>query len=426
MGPEGNGAEARTRPLDGTRVVDLAGPFGAYAGRLLADLGAKVIRVVPPDGDAVDREWPLIETGAGPASAFGWFVNLDKDVVALDLARDEDRAACERLLADADLLLESWGPDATADGGWDRDDLRRRFPGLIVVSITPFGVAGPRAGDAGTDLVALASGGLLSLGGYPDSQPIAAHGQARLAASIFGAAAAIFGLIARRSDGQGRHLDVAAQEVIAAALEDAIPQFDLTGTVRRRAGDTPREAGTGIYRCADGYVSMVAGRLGTARAWRSLVAWLVQVNVPGAAVLQEPDWESFPHRQRPESIATFVAIFERFAAARTKAELYEEAQRRDIALAPVNEIPDVLEDAQLAARDFFVPLDLPTLGRAVRVPGRPYRLSGERPFEPSVARRVGLPVDAGERPHAGSNGANGGPAAATELTQVGGEAARGA
>jgi benzylsuccinate CoA-transferase BbsE subunit len=330
---------------------------------------------VPPGGDPLAGEWPLVPTPAGQGSAFAWFVNLGKHVVALDPGDPRDRARCEALLATADVLLETWGPDPVGPGGWDRAELATRFPGLVVVSMTPFGVDGPRSGDAGTDLIALAAGGLLSLGGYPDGPPIATHGQAQLGASIFGAAAAIYGLIARLGDGNGRHLDVAAEEVIAAALEDAIPQFDLTGTVRRRAGATPREAGTGIYRCADGYVSMVAGRLGTAKAWRALVAWLAEAGVDGADELLGEAWQSFPHRQRPESVARFVEIFERFTAARGKAELYEEAQRRDIALAPVNEIPDVIADAQPAARDFHgggrpAPAGCPRARAAVPVPGR--------------------------------------------------------
>ena len=376
----------RPRPLSDIRTIDVAGPFGAYAGRLLADLGATVTRVVPPDGDPLAAERPVVPTADGPASAFAWFVNLDKDVVVLDLEQPAGHAGMAELLGSADILLESWGHDRDAWGRWDRAELATRFPNLIVVSITPFGLDGPRGGDAGTDLVALAAGGLLSLGGYPDGAPIATHGQAQLGASIFGAVAAIFGLIARDVDGRGRQLDVAAQEVVAAALEDAIPQFDLTGTVRRRAGDTPREAGSGIYRCADGYVSMVAGRLGTAKAWRSLVAWLVEAGADGAEALLGDAWDSFPHRQRPESVQAFATIFEGFAARHSKVELYEEAQRRDIALAPVNEVSEVLADRQLTARRFFVPLEVPELGRSVLVPGRPYRLSDDGPFEPRLAR----------------------------------------
>lgn len=376
----------RDRPLEGTRVLDLTGEFGAYAGRLLADLGANVVRVVPPTGDRLAVVQPLVETIDGTASAFAWFVNLGKETVELDFRRAGDRDLGERLIASADVLLETWGPEPASEGGWSRIELEERFPGLVIVSITPFGLDGPRGGDAGTDLVTLASGGLLSLGGYPGSAPIAPNsGQAILAASIFGAVAALFGLIARAADGRGRLLDVSAEEVIASALEDAIPQFDLTGRVRRRTGDRPREAGTGIYPCADGYVSMVAGRLGTAKAWRSLVEWLVAEGVDGAEVLLAEAWQSFPYRQRPEAVDAFGAIFGRFTATRTKAVLYAEAQRRSIALAPVNEIPDVLANEQLAARGFFTSIPVPALGREVRFPGRPYRLSDDTPPRPVLS-----------------------------------------
>lgn len=394
MAPEPAAPGVRPRPLEGIRAIDVAGAFGAYAGRLLADLGASVVRVVPPSGDPLAGERPIVAVDGGTASAFEWFVNLDKDIVAIDPDSAGGRAELERLLGDVDILLESWGHDANAFAWHDRADLTARFPRLIVVSMSPFGLDGPRGADQATDLVAFAAGGLLSLGGYPDGPPIATPGQAQLAAGIFGAAAAIFGLIARDDDGRGRQLDVAAQEVIAAALEDAIPQYDLTGTVRRRAGDVPREAGTGVYRCADGYVSMVAGRLGTAKAWKSLVAWLVEAGVDGAAALQGEGWDSFPHRQRPESVRIFMDVFERFAAQRTKEELYAEAQRRDIALAPVNEVSEVLADRQLAARGFFVPVEVPELGRSVQVPGRPYRLSDEGRFEPRVARLAARSLEA--------------------------------
>jgi benzylsuccinate CoA-transferase BbsE subunit len=360
----------------------MCGPFGAYAARLLADLGAHVTRVMPHSGDPVAREWPLVPTAEGEHSAYEWFVNLDKEFVALDLDLPADRARLDQLITEADILIESWGVDPASWGYHDRAELASRCPRLNIVSITPYGIDGPRATDLGTDLTALAAGGLLSLGGYRDTEPIATHGQARLAASIFGAAAAIFGLIARDGDGRGRVLDVAAQEVVAAALEDAIPQFDLTGTVRRRAGETAREAGTGVYRCADGYVSMVAGRLGTAKAWRSLVAWLAEVGVEGSDTLQQEAWSSLKHRQKRDSVATFREVFERFTLTQTKADLYAEAQRRDIALAPVNEVSEVLRDEQLAARHFFAPVLVDEIGREVLVPGRPYRLSDDSDFKP--------------------------------------------
>jgi benzylsuccinate CoA-transferase BbsE subunit len=346
------------------------------------------------------RQAPVVETPAGPVSAFAWFVELGKRRDDVDLRTVDGREAFLALLATADVLLDPWRPSDLARLGLDGPTLHAARPDLVRVTVTPWGSAGPFAERPASDLTTLAAGGLLSLGGYPDAEPVAVHGgQSLLAASIFGAVAALLGLIARGTDGQGRHLDVSAQEAVAAALEDAIPQFDLTGRVRRRAGDYPREAGTGIYACADGYVSMVAGRLGTARAWTALTHWLVEEGIPDADELLTPPWQEFPYRQEPGSIERFRTIFERFTRPRTRELLYREAQRRSIALAPVNEVADLFEDAQLRARGFFRDVTVPEVDRAIRVPGRPYRIDGDRgpaprPEARPLAQRAPAPVAA--------------------------------
>lgn len=377
-------------PCAGVRVLDVTGAYGAYAGRLLADLGADVLRVLPPEGDPLAGHRPLAERpGAEPVSAFAWFANLNKTAVIADLAGPDGPDRLRRLAAGVDVLLETW--TAAEAGALQADTLAALYPGLIRVSITPFGHDGPWSDRPATDLVTLASGGLLSLGGYPDAEPIAAYGdQSLIAASIFGAVAALVGLVARNRDGRGRTLDVSAQEAVAAALEDAIPQFDLTGRVRRRTGGDPREAGTGILRCRDGHVSMVAGRLGTARAWKALTAWLVEERVEGADELASPAWESFPFRQRPEAIARFTEVFDRFASRQTMLDLYREAQRRSIALAPVNALGDVLTDPQLEARGFFRDVQDEALG-TIKVPGRPYRLAGSSGPVPRPMRLAEVP-----------------------------------
>jgi benzylsuccinate CoA-transferase BbsE subunit len=390
-------------PLRPIRVIEVTDAYGAYAGRLLADLGADVVRVEPPGVDPVRRREPLVDTPQGPASAFGWFVNLNKRSVALDLATPTGRDAFLALLAAADVLLESWRPGEADRLGLDEATIRAVAPELIRIAITPYGVEGPWSDRAATDLTTLAAGGLLSLGGYPDAEPVAVHGgQGLLAASIFGAVAALLGLVGRERDGVPRRYDVSAQEAIAAALEDAIPQYDLTGRVRRRAGDQPREAGTGIYACADGYVSMVAGRLGTARAWKALTEWLVEERVEGAEDLIEDRWQSFPYRQRQEAIDRFREIFERFTRLRTKEALYLEAQRRSIALAPVNEVADLFVNPQLVARGFFREVVPHELGRPVVVPGRPYRLGDEADVVLAPAPVLGA-ASAGAFPGAGND-----------------------
>jgi benzylsuccinate CoA-transferase BbsE subunit len=362
-------------PLAGVRVLDLADGSAAYATKLLADLGADVIRIVPPSGDPLGRAEPLLD-GAGGESLRYWFDNTNKRSVTLDLESARGRAAFEAQVAHADAVVETGPPGAMAARGLGYDHLASLRPELILVSVTPFGQDGPHAGYVADDLITLAAGGLLSLGGYPDTAPIAVDGaQSTYAASLAAATALLIALLERAESGRGCWIDVSAQECIAAALEDAIPEFDIQGTVRRRVGDRPREAGSGVYRCADGFVSMIAGRIGTAKAWTALVQWLRDERTPGADDLAAPEWDSFQHRQRPLSIETFGAAFARFAGARTKAELYREAQSRGIALSPVNRMDEVLADPQLNARDFFVTLRHEELGRDVVYPGAPYRFS---------------------------------------------------
>jgi len=353
-------------PLCGVKVLEVAGEFTGYAGRLLADLGAEVVlvRLSPAGGpDGFDAE--------------SWFLHRDKREVRLDPASTGGRDGLSRLVAEADIVLQSGGADAApTPPELDAAVVRATNPRAVHAILTPFGLEGPAAGYASTDLVRLAAGGLLWLGGYPDAEPVAPFGgQSTIATAIYGAVAVLLALIAREADGDGETIEVSSQEVITQALETSIPEFELLGKVRRRLGDVPREAGTGVFACADGFVSMVAGRLGTAGAWKRLTEWLQQEGVPGAEELAREGWNTLPFRQRPESIERFSEIFGAFTATHAKAELYREAQHRSIALAPVNDLGDLLVDRQLTARGFFREGVDARTGTKVRFPAPPFRLS---------------------------------------------------
>lgn len=318
--------------LSDISVVEIAGELNGYTGRLLADLGATVT-LVDMGGDALPPYEEL-------------FLHHDKP--------RSSRPQIPELLRGADVVLLSGGADAPDDAAVHPDAIRAVAPRAIVAVLTPFGLDGPCADYVSTDLVRLAAGGLLWLGGYPDAEPVAPYGQqSTTATGIFGAVAIMLALIERDTTGLGCVIEVSSQEVLTQALETALPEYELTGKVRGRVGGEPREAGTGIYPCQNGYVSMVAGRLGTAAAWTRLREWLVEQGTPGADELFTNGWEDLGFRQRPESIARFSEIFGAFTATRTKSELYVEAQRRSIALAPVNAPTDVLRDEQLNARGFF-------------------------------------------------------------------------
>ena len=373
--------------LAGVRVLDLTDELGAYAGRLLADLGAEVIRVEPPGGSSTRRMEPLVDVDGESVSAFELFVNAGKRSVVVDTADAVGVHQLEELLSTADVVIES--PVAVlADAGLDAERVRAIKPDLCRVIITPYGLDHQPAWSHTDDLLLMAAGGLLHLGGYPDVGPVVAYGaQSHFAASIFGAVAAMSGLLQRELDGSGSTYDVSAQECIAQALEDSAATYALTGRIRERQGDRPREAGSGVYPCRDGYVSVIAGRLGTARAWSALVGWLNEEGAEGASELLEPRWNTFEFRQSDPAIGAFGRIFSAFAASREKVELYTEAQARKIALSPVNTVADILSNPQLRARDFFV--DVQEREGVVAFPRAPYRMSGTPVRDPGPAPELG-------------------------------------
>jgi benzylsuccinate CoA-transferase BbsE subunit len=374
---EGPPVRSPARPptvLDSIKVLDWTDQSGAYASRLLADLGADVVRVEPAADSSPWPEERVPSRQGQPVSAFERFVNLNKRSIRVNEAAAAGRELLDLLAGQADIVLTS----GEASRRWRRAD-QPSAPGAgTFVNVSAFG-DGAGAGLLADDLVTLAAGGLLSLGGYPDAEPVAVYGsQAYLAGGISGAIAALLGVLAADAGQPGAELDVSAQAVMASALEDAAAEFDLTGVVRRRTGDGLREAGTGTFRCADGWIVVVAGKLGTAAAWDSLVSWLCDQDVPGAEALKGSEWTDLGHRRLPASIAQFQPLMESATSRLTRAELYEELQARRIAAAPVNNIPDLLADPQLADRGFFRTVPDVVLDQQVSYPGPPYRLEDHR------------------------------------------------
>jgi benzylsuccinate CoA-transferase BbsE subunit len=348
-------------PLRDVRVVEIEGELCGYAGRLLADLGATVERV------------RFSCTNANAADDL--FMHRGKTDRFLDLSSPAGVDELRELVSASEVIVQCGGVDAPATDELSAAAVRARNPRAINMVLTPFGLDGPAAERSSSDLVRLAAGGLLWLGGYPDAEPVAAYGdQSTLATALFGVVGTLLALIDCDRSGEGSTVEVSAQEVLTQALETALPEFELTGAVQSRVGDAPREAGTGIFPCADGFVSMVAGRLGTARAWGRLREWLVEAGTPGAEELWNADWESLTFRKRSDSVERFSEIFAAFASTWPKAELYSEAQRRGIALAPVNTVADVLADPQLEARGFFRQI-VGHDGGTTTVPSPPYRFS---------------------------------------------------
>ncbi|TDV57740.1 CaiB/BaiF CoA transferase family protein [Actinophytocola oryzae] len=365
--------------LAGLRVVELAGPVGGYCGRLFADLGADVFLVEPPGG-APGRTEPPLADATGESLRFA-YENAGK--YSVTGGRDFLRG----LLATADLFVESTTPGELEAAGLGPAELCHANPGLVVTSITPFGRTGPFAGFAGTDLVCLALGGLLSLGGYADGPPVRPPAnQALVMANLFAAVASMMAVLHAESTGTGQHVDVAIQECVSMALENAPQYLDLEGIVRGRPDGMQRHAGTGLYPCTDGYVYLYVGGIASGRFWDRLVEWLSAEGVPGAADLAAPQWTDRAYLETSEAKETFGTVFGAFAASRDRIGLYRDAQGLGIPLCPVNTAADVAASEQLRHRD-FLRTTVTASGLEMLAPGPPYVL-GATPWH----SRGGVPA----------------------------------
>ena len=367
---------ASTGALAGLRVLEIAGPLGEYAGKLLADFGADVVLVEPPAGAARRHLGPFIDDQPGTERSLSFaYLNTSKRGVTLDLDQADGQAIFTRLARSADVVLDGTGqPGLMSKRGLGYEALAAGHPQLVYTAVTPFGSDGPYAGYQATDIIVMAMGGLLSLGGYGDGDPVRAGGdQACLAAGQFAAVGTLLAVLSAEQAGVGQFVDVSAQQAVVMAHENAVQYYDLEKVIRHRNGGDVRQAAVGMYQCQDGYVYVLAKGLG--EFWKQLVDWLEAEQIEGAASLRDPRWQSDEFAASPEGKAEFAEIFGRLAANRTKAQLHEAAKRARIPLSPVNNPANLVASPQLAAREYFVTVEHPPTGRALLMPGAPVRLT---------------------------------------------------
>jgi crotonobetainyl-CoA:carnitine CoA-transferase CaiB-like acyl-CoA transferase len=365
----------RSPAFAGLRVVELADdPAGEFAGKLLADLGADVVKVEPEDGAPSRQVGPFVDgrTGDVDASLNFWTYNTSKRSVVLD---DRDRDA---LIARADVLLTSWTPGRLVARGLDFDALLTAQPGLIILSVTPFGLTGPWAEYHSSDLVALAAGGLLNLCGYDDHSipPIRPGGnQGYMVAASFAHCGVLLALIERQRTGRGQLVDVSMHEAIAVSGELANPYwFYPKALVQRQTSRHAQPVPTqpAIFQCSDGVWIYFALMLSDQKAWAATVRWMSDVGM--AADLTGEKYADLEYRQR--EFAHIQDLIEVFFLLQDSATAYREGQRRGLPLGPLLAPEDLLEDEHLSAREFFVPVYLPTdERRSVPFPGSPYRFT---------------------------------------------------
>lgn len=361
--------------LSGIRVIDLTDERAFLAGKILGDLGADVIKVEPPGGDPARRAGPRLPAAneverEDPERSLRWLaLNTSKRGVVIDLGDEAGRAELASLVSKTDVLLDSFDPGELERIGISRQTLRRANPGLITCSVTPFGSQGPHAHLRAHDLVVVATGGNANMTGAAGRAPLRCSAPtSTFHAAPEAALGVLMALEARSRSGLGQHVDVSMQECQLATLISGAGQYALHGRTGKRTGERTG-ATREIWRAKDGWVSF--GLRGGPARIPNLVATTEYMDECGMAPawLREMDWNEYNHLTLDEAaIERLEHAFGSFFATKTMRELYDEALRRRILLAPCNDAREIFEQAQLRDRGLFEKVDYPHLGVEIEHP----------------------------------------------------------
>ena len=381
--------------LDGVRILDLTSEMGWYCGKLLADLGADVIKVEPVGGDPSRGRAPFWQSTPGRETSLRfWYFNANKRSVTLDLDQYDGRWLFGELVNTADIVIESWTAAERSDlaeHGVYPDAYMEAQPALIWVSITGFGLDGPKAGWEVTDIVAQAAAGIATLAGYPDGAPTRIAGnQAYAVAGISAAQGALLALLQAEATGEGQRVETSMQEALSICQETAHLNWDFLGKSRERVGESQRLPGIGTYETSDGYIFSMVGIPGFGAPWSAVIQWMDEYGM--AEDLTNPEYlDTFAgfdltillveeeQAKHASTLNRAQEVISKFYASRTTLELYEEGQSRRLLIGQVATPADIGDSPHLAAREWWLELNQPTtLGQPdaqLRLPGPPYRLS---------------------------------------------------
>ncbi len=353
-------------PLQGVRVVEfcqvLAGPF---AGCLLADMGADVIKVESPDGDLM-RQWPPILEGY---SQYFASVNRNKRSVVFDLKNESDRAAARQLALSADIVLENFRPGIMAKFGLDYAALAVDHPALVYCSVSAFGQTGPRATEGGFDMTVQAMSGVMSVTGDKDGRPAKCGIPiADFSAGLYAAFSVTAALHKARATGQGDHVDVSMLGSMLGIANLQTSELFATGRDPVRLGSAhPLNAPYAAFCCRDGYFALAAG---TNKLWTGACAAIGRDDLALDARFTSPTLRA----QHQDALRELLeAEFIKYDAA----DLLQRMNARGVPCAPLYSYSQVLADPQVQHMQWVEDITLPN-GVASKTVISPQRVSGQR------------------------------------------------
>jgi crotonobetainyl-CoA:carnitine CoA-transferase CaiB-like acyl-CoA transferase len=341
-------------PLKGIKVLDLSETRGQYAGKFLADLGADVIEIEPPQGSPARKVGPFKDDRPDPEASL-YFINFNtnKRGITLNLDSDRGREIFEQLAAKADVVIEDWPPGSMNKLGLGYERLGVLNPRLIMVSVTGFGQSGPYSGYHASDIVSYAMGGLMFISGATAEPPVVPPcEQAYHAASLLSVFAINTALFLRLTTGRGQYIDIANHDMISTFAE-GVMRYGITTDIGGRTGSQFSSAPGRIYPCKDGYVHFMVVY---PNHWQSLLDLL-----GNPEVLSDKAW--FEGTFRVKNVDLIDPIVTEFALARTKDEITALCQERGIPCTPVNNTADVARDRHMLERGFSVELEHQDIGK---------------------------------------------------------------
>lgn len=361
------------------RFLDLTDDRGFLCGKILSSLGAEIIKIEPPGGDASRLANHLYQSDSSNEheNSLFWFAyNQGKKGITLNLQSQDGKALFKRLASTANGIIESFSPGYLDSLGLGYTVLTQNNPGLIFTSITPFGQDGPYKDWNAPDIVGMALGGYMYLCGDPDRAPVRiSYPQAYLHAAGEAAVGTLIALYHWINTGEGQLVDVSMQESVAMLMFNSRGYWELDKTLISRQG--PRRTGLSsgaiqrqTWPCRDGFVTFVvmAGTTG-AKTNQALVQWMGEDGMADE-YLRSIDWAIFDMATAGQEFHDEVeARIGRFFLKHTRDELTEGALKRRIMLYPVATVSDLLAHPQLIARDYWIPVAHPELGTTVAYPG---------------------------------------------------------
>jgi crotonobetainyl-CoA:carnitine CoA-transferase CaiB-like acyl-CoA transferase len=356
--------------LEDIRIIDLADEKAAFCTKLLADLGARVIKVEKPSGDASREMGPFFRAKNSSHHSLSFFYNnTNKHSIKMNLDHTEDRSKFVDLIKKTDVLVESLPPGYLKDIGLAYDNLSQINPRLIYVSVSGFGQSEPRRDYKSCDLVAAAYGGQMYVNGSPLREPLKSFGdQSYYTASLFATTGILLALRSRDQTGKGDHIDISLQESVTATLEHVMIRYFAERVVYRRQESLHWNDEFVVLPCRDGFMNVTL-----LQHWETLIEW---IDTEGMAEdLKDDVWRDERYRRTHRN--HIVEVVGNWMSTHSVDDLFQKAQLMRFPWSPVRSLNEVLECPQHKARNFFIEKKHPELGVTLKYPGVPFITSSK-------------------------------------------------